>query len=157
MTTKKPGRGVDRKGRSKKRGKFVALSNDLLISEAWRTLPGSAVRYYLELRRRYNGANNGGLHLSLEEAKALLHMGKSTALRARLELEDRGFIRRTRTGGFYQQTATTWALTDERAPPMSPTFDYRNWCPKKKSSVPKQDHPRSQNDTTKVIKFPPRS
>ena len=115
------------------------------------------MRYYLELRRRYNGANNGALHLSLEEAKALLHMGKSTALRARGELESRGFIRRTKRGGFYQQMATTWALTDERAPPTPPTFDYRNWCPKKKTSVPKQDHLRSQNDTTKVINFPQRS
>ncbi len=50
MTAKKPGRGVDRKGRSKKGGKFVRLGNSLLTSEAWRSLSGSAVKYYIELR-----------------------------------------------------------------------------------------------------------
>ena len=77
----KPGRGVDNKGRSKKGGKFVRLGDGLLTSEAWRSLSGSAVKYYLELRRQFNGMNNGDLHLSLNEANKRLGMAKDTALR----------------------------------------------------------------------------
>ena len=73
--TKKPGRGVDNKGRSKKGGKFVRLGDGMLTSEAWRSLSHSAIKYYIELRRRYNGSNNGELHLSLDEAVRVLHMG----------------------------------------------------------------------------------
>ena len=69
------GRGIDRQGRSKRRGKFVALGNGLLTSAAWRSLSGGAIRYYIELRRRFNGMNNGELHLSVREAVDALGMG----------------------------------------------------------------------------------
>ena len=152
MTAKKPSRGVDKKGRSKKGGKFVRLGDGLLTSEAWRSLSGSAVRYYVELRRRYNGSNNGHLFLSLDEAKNLLHIGKATGLRAQTELVEKGFIRMTRKGGFHQRRASTWALTDEAVPPTPPSYDYKSWRrPKKISSVQKPDSTRSRNPTDNVI------
>ena len=85
MAIKKPGRGVDRKGRSKRGGKFVRLGTGLLTSEAWRALSGSAIKYYVELRRQFNGTNNGDLHLSLHEAHKRLGMAKDTTLRAQQE------------------------------------------------------------------------
>ena len=151
MTTKKPGRGVDRKGRSKKGGKFVRLGDGLLTSEAWRSLSGSAVRYYIELRHRYNGSNNGELHFSLDEARKLLGMARDTALKAQRELQEKGFIRVAKLGGFHQRLATEYALTDEPAPAAAPTHDYRNWRPKEKSSVQKLDPTRSRNPTDNVI------
>ncbi len=135
----KPGRGVNRKGRSKKRGKVVALGDGMLTSEAWRSLSGSAMRYYVELRRQFNGTNNGAIHLSLEQAHKRLGMAKDTALRAQKELADKGFIRMTAKGGFHQRLAKTWALTDEPAPLTPPTFDYKNWRSKNKTSVGKLD------------------
>ena len=155
MTAKKPGRGMDRKGRSKTGGKFVRLGDGLLISEAWRSLSGSAVKYYIELRRRFNGTNNGDLHLSLEEAKKRLGMAKDTALRAQRELVEKGFIRVAKRGGFHQHLATTWALTDEPAPAVAPTHDYRNWRSKKNSSVGKLDRTRLENPTDNVIPITP--
>jgi hypothetical protein len=127
MATKKPGRGVDRKGHSKTRGRFVALGNGLLTSDAWRSLSGSAIRYYVELRRQFNGMNNGHLHLSHEQTKKTLGMGSHTVLRAQKELQDKGLIRMTMQGGFSQRLATTWALTDEAVPPMRATHDFKNW------------------------------
>ena len=53
MAHKKPGRGVDQKGRSKRGGRFVRLGDGLLTSEAWRSLSGSAIKYYVELRRQF--------------------------------------------------------------------------------------------------------
>ena len=151
MAIKKPGRGVDRKGRSKRGGKFVRLGNGLLTSEAWRALSGSAIKYYVELRRQFNGTNNGDLHLSLYEAHKRLGMAKDTTLRAQQELADKGFIRMTKRGGFHQRLATTWALTDEPAPTAAPAYDYRNWRPKKNSSVGKLDPIRSRNPTDNVV------
>ena len=128
---KKPSRGVDAKGCSKRRGKFVALSYDLVKSPAWRSLSGSAVRYYLELRTRYNGFNNGDLSLSLGEAKELLGMGRHTTIRAQQELQERGFIHLSARGGYYQHLATTWRLTDCRMPKRQATNDWKIWQPKK--------------------------
>ena len=151
MPAKKPSRGVNNKGRSRKRGKFVALGNGMLTSPAWRSLSGSAVKYYIELRREFNGSNNGDIHLSLQEAKKRLNMARDTALRAQQELVNKGFIRMTKRGGFHQRTATTWALTDEPAPATPPTHGYKTWRPKEKSSVQKLDPTGSRNPTDNVI------
>jgi hypothetical protein len=151
MPTKKPRRGVDNKGRSKKGGKFVRLGDGMLTSEAWKSLSGSAIKYYIELRRRYNGANNGDLHLSLEEARKCLRMARDTVLRVQQELVDKGFIHMTKRGGFHQRVATTWALTDEPAFATLPTHDYKNWRRKEKPSVQKLDPARSRNPTDNVV------
>jgi hypothetical protein len=137
VASNRRGRGINAKGRSKKRGKFVALGNDLLTSDAWLSLTGSGVKYYVELRRRFNGTNNGELHLSCAAAARLLKMSMGTAANAQRELEEKGFIRMTRRGGFHQRQATTWALTDEAAPGQTATHDYRNWPPKENPSLPR--------------------
>ncbi len=142
---------MDRKGRSKRGGKFVRLGNGLLTSDAWRSLSGSAIKYYIELRRHYNGRNNGGLHLSLEAARKQLGMARGTVLRVQQELAEKGFIRMTKRGGFHQRLATTWALTDEPAPAVSPTYDYKSWTPKRNPSVQKLDPTRSKNPTDNVV------
>ena len=135
MATKKPGRGVDRKGRSKKGGKFVRLGEGLLTSEAWRSLSGSAVRFYVELRRRFNGRNNGELHLTAEEAKTTLRMGTNTFVRVQRELQEKGFIRMTRQGGFHQRLPTLWALTDEAVGTRPPSHAYKLWTPEKPNII----------------------
>jgi hypothetical protein len=142
---------VNQKGRSRKGGKFVRLGNGLLTSGAWRSLSGSAVKYYIELRRQFNGINNGSIHVSLEEANKRLGMAKDTTLRAQRELVDKGFIRMAKRGGFHQRLATTWALTDEPVPPTPPTHDYKTWIPKEKSSVGKLDLSRLENPTDNVV------
>ena len=155
MATKKPGSGVNAKGRSKRGGKFVRLGDGLLTSAAWRALSGSGIKYYVELRRQFNGSNNGDLHLSLDEAKKRLGMARDTALRVQKELVEKGFIRMAKRGGFHQRLATTWALTDEPAPAATPTHDYRNWRPKKNLSVGKFDPTRSRNPTDNVVPIAP--
>ena len=147
MAARKPGRGVNAKGRSKRRGKFVALGNGMLTSEAWLSLSGPAVKYYIELRRRYNGSNNGELHLSLEAGKRLLHLGKATVLRAQQELEHKGLIRCTQAGGRVQRLASTWALTDESVGASPATHKYRSWDPPKKNpSVLRRTSPGPETD-----------
>ncbi len=150
-----PGRGTNRKGRSKKRGKFVALGEGLITSTAWRSLSGGAIRYYIELRRRFNGMNNGELHLSLEESNKRLGMAKDTAMRAQQELVEKGLIRMTKRGGFHQRLATEWALTDEPTAAVVPSHDYKSWQPPKNASVGKLDPSRLENPTENVVPITP--
>lgn len=81
--------------------------------EAFRSLSGAAVKVYIELRCRFNGGNNGELSLSLEEGARLLGLGKATVQRALKELEDKGFIVRTRQGQWYGRMASLYAVTSE--------------------------------------------
>ena len=128
MTAKKPAGKIplNKLGRD-----FVGLGKPMLRSLAWRSLTGSAVRYYLELRSRYNGFNNGDLSVSLGEAKTLLNMGRHTVVRTQQELQEKGFIKLRQRGGYYQHLATTWSLTDCRTPRKQATNDWKNWEPKK--------------------------
>ncbi len=120
-------RNANPTGRNKGSGRFFALFYELATSPAFRSLSGPAVKYYVELASRFDGQNNGALHLSGDEAKRLLHMGKTTAYRAQDELEDKGFIRRTIDGDWYRREARTWALTHAQTTVAAATHDYRKW------------------------------
>lgn len=109
-------------------------------SPAWRSLSGPAAKVWVELRSRFNGRNNGRLHLSLEEGAHLLGLGKTTVHRALKELEEKGFIRKTRQGQFYGRLASEYALTSERIDGHNATCDWKRWSPRKRRIVefPKQ-------------------
>jgi predicted ArsR family transcriptional regulator len=96
-------------------------------SDAWRSLSGSAVKVYVELRSRFNGRNNGDLSLSFDEASNLLALGKSTVARAFAELEAKGFIRKTAQGRFIGRTASTWLVTDQKHKGHHASNDWRRW------------------------------
>ena len=129
MKPRKPGRGIDQKGRSKRGGQFVPIPVDMARSAAWRSLTGTAVKVYIELRSRYNGGNNGDLSLSLDEAARLLGIGKATAQRAFAELEKKGFIKLTKRGRWYGRMASTYAATDRPHGTHPQTNDWRGWQP----------------------------
>lgn len=131
-------------------GQFVQITYTMAQSEAWRSLSGPAVKVYVELHRRFHvkgpkkrgmqPSNNGEISISLEEAKALLHMGKTTAFRALAELEDKGFIVKTKEGHFYGRMAAEYAVTDR---PLAggtqlPTNAWQHWRRpgKKQNAVP---------------------
>jgi hypothetical protein len=120
--------GQDRKGRRKGGGQFVPIPYPMLQSDAWRSLNGNAVRLWVELRGRYNGKNNGDLSVSHDEAVDLLAIGRATVGRAFGQLEDRGFIRKTRQGSRRGRLATTWAITDRPMRPGEPaTNGWQRW------------------------------
>src|SRR5262245_49229213 len=70
---------------------FVMLQKWMLASPAWQSLSSKAIAAYIELARRYNGMNNGQLHLSVRELGTRLTCSKKTAARAIRELMDKGF------------------------------------------------------------------
>jgi predicted transcriptional regulator len=98
-------------------------------SIAFRSLSGSAVKVYLDLRRRYNGSNNGEIRYSLGVAADRLFLGKATVKRALAELVAKGFIAMTGRGGWLGRKAATWAVTDKHRGNALPTNDWRQWRP----------------------------
>lgn len=81
------------------KGRFIKLDEWLLKAPAWAVLSCPARCLYLEVKRRYNGNNNGSIRLSHREAAALLGMHRNSIGKLFQELESLGFL--TKTSGHY--------------------------------------------------------
>jgi hypothetical protein len=93
--------------------RYFQLHHYLLKTDSWKALSAAAVRVYIQIGSRYNGANNGKLAFSVRDAAGECNLDKGTASRAFKELVDRGFIEETRHGGLSKKTriASEWRLT----------------------------------------------
>ena len=121
---------ADAKGRTKGDERFVLLNYTLATSPSFRSLSGNALKYYIELRSRWDGkTNNGRLHLALEDAARLLGMGKSSAHRAQHELIEKGLLKKTRDANWRLSIAAEFALTDKTCSGSKPEHEYRQWRP----------------------------
>ena len=111
--------------------RFVKLTYLLLESEAWRWLRPISQSVYIELRRRFNGSNNGKISFSLAEGARILRASKSSIQKALVELEEHGFIKLVKKGYFTHRMASEYALTDERLHGYPPTREWKQWQPTK--------------------------
>ncbi len=111
--------------------RFVKLTYPLIESEAWRWLRPISKAVYIELKRRYNGLNNGRISLSLSEAAHILKASKSSISTALKQLEAHGFIKLIKKGYFTNRMASEYALTDEQLDGYPPTREWRRWQPTK--------------------------
>lgn len=129
------GRRVDAKGRSIGEGNYVKLANYLLDSQAYLSLTPAARAVYIQLRRRFNGSNNGYIGFSVRDAAAEVKIAKDTATRAFKELQEKGFIRCREKGSFNFKKlhASEWILTQEKYNGQLPTKDFMRWEPKEKA------------------------
>ena len=122
---------LTKKGIIETKERFIKLTYPLIESEAWRWLRPISKAVYIELRRRYNGLNNGKISLSLSEAAYILKASKSSISKALNQLEAHGFIKLIKKGYFTGRMASEYALTDEQLDGYSPTREWRQWQPKK--------------------------
>jgi hypothetical protein len=116
--------------RSTKPERFVKLDYYLLKSDAWTDLSHPARSLYVELKRRFNGINNGYLSFSVREAKKILKVSVNRAHAAFGELEAHGFIRARQKGSFNlkKRHATEWILTEHGFPEgAAPARDLMRW------------------------------
>ena len=111
--------------------RFVKLTYPLIESQAWRWLRPICKAVYIELKRRYNGLNNGRISLSLSEAAHILKASKSSISKALKQLETHGFIKLIKKGYFTGRMASEYALTDEQLDGYPPTREWRRWQPTK--------------------------
>lgn len=103
------------KGHKKGAGRHVQLPEYLQATEAWATLKPGPRALYIELKRRYNGRNNGRLILSHRDAAKALNVHRNTVGPWFAELIERGFIMVTEgphLGPEGVGRATVWALQE---------------------------------------------
>ena len=124
-------KGQAKKGIIESTERFVKLTYPLIESQAWRWLRPISQSVYIELRRRYNGLNNGRISLSLSEAAHILKASKSSISKALKQLETHGFIKLIKKGYFTGRMASEFALTDEQLDGYPPTREWRQWKPMK--------------------------
>jgi hypothetical protein len=132
------GSGHNAKGRSRRKERFVKLMHWMLDTPAWRALTPAARALYVELARRYNSFNNGGISMSVREAAFLVHIAKDTASKAFYELEKKGFIKRNVCGSFNWKLkhATTWILTEFDLGDAPATKEFARWRPENSEPGP---------------------
>ena len=121
-----------KKGVKESKERFIKLTYPLIESEAWKWLRPISKAVYIELRRRFNGSNNGRISLSLAEGARILRASKSSIQTALIELEEHGFIRLIKKGYFTGRMASEFALTDEQLDGYPPTREWRQWQPTKR-------------------------
>jgi DNA-binding transcriptional MocR family regulator len=127
--------GKPYKHQKKGTGRHVQLQEWLQQTEAWRSLTPGPRALYIELKRRFNGKNNGKIYLSHRDAAVALNVHRNTVGGYFRELEERGLIRMTKgphLGSEGYGKAAQWALCE------MPTSDgtkadhsFRTWTVKK--------------------------
>lgn len=90
---------------------FLALPKHLIRSAAFEALSSSAIKLLLQLGEQYNGSNNGNLQASWTSLKEKGWSSKGTINRATLELQDKGFVKKTRQGYLRPHRCSLFALT----------------------------------------------
>ena len=86
--SRKKGYGNHKKGS----GRHVQLPEWVQASEAWSSLPPGPRALYVELKRCYNGSNNGEIYLSHRDAAKAINVHKNTIGGYFVALQERGFI-----------------------------------------------------------------
>ena len=124
-------KGLAKKGVIESTERFVKLTYPLIESQAWRWLRPISQSVYIELRRRFNGSNNGKISFSLGEGARILRASKSSIQKALVELEEHGFIKLVKKGYFTRRMASEYALTDEQLDGHPPTKEWQRWQPTK--------------------------
>jgi hypothetical protein len=118
---------MSRKNSQRSRLPFTQMFEWVMNSQAWRGLSPQSRCVYVELKRLYNGRNNGQLGFGARGAAAAIGMSASSANRFLKELEEHGFIRRQTESSFGQKRLTIeWCLTECRNDVLSepPTKDF---------------------------------
>lgn len=132
------------KGHKKGAGRHVQLPEYLQATEAWASLKPGPRALYIELKRRYNGSNNGQFFLSQRDAAKALNVTKDTVKGYFNDLTERGFITISQGGhlgpsGIGQ--AAKYALQEEPLHGKPAVKAFAAWRSKTETRPEKQDKP----------------
>jgi len=123
---------MNAKGREK-HSRFLSVTHRIYDSLAFKMLTQNAKVVYLEMRRRFNGFNNGQISLSVREASKAIKYDASAGAsgqRALQELIKHGFIKTHNKGHYGNRHATTWILTSETFEERAPTNEWKDYSEK---------------------------
>jgi len=108
-------------------GRYIAMPYSMFESINYKTLSSRGRDVLMLFKHRFNGTNNGEIHLTSREIAKWYGWSKSTAHKAIITLYERGFIKPHKFGHFTDRTGTTWILTFERYGNNSPTNEWRSF------------------------------
>lgn len=117
--------------------RHVRICHYMMETLAWKSLGAIPRAIYLDMASRYagHGSNNGKIGYSVRQAADELSIGKTTAERALIALQDRGFIVAMKRGAFSlkQRHASEWRLTEFSSDVSRDlaTKDFLTWTPDK--------------------------
>ncbi|MEL7252956.1 MAG: hypothetical protein AAGL23_02200 [Pseudomonadota bacterium] len=124
-------------------GRHVQLPEYLQATEAWATLKPGPRALYIELKRRFNGSNNGRIFLSHRDAAKAINVSPNTIGGYYRQLIERGLIDMTRAsflGPSGVGQASLWALQELPTADGKPAAkDFLKWRQKEKP------HPKTVN------------
>lgn len=135
--------GKPYKSNKKGTGRHVQLPEWLQASEAWATLRPGPRALYIELKRRFNGGNNGCIILSHRDAAKALGVHRNTVGPWFAALEERGFIHMSQAphlGPFGVGQTAHWSLDELPSADMKP-------APKRFMAWRQKQKPRTENRT----------
>lgn len=134
---------VDKRIKSKGRSEsgaiahFVMLEHWLMDMAAWRDLDPVARCAYIEVKRFYNGINNGRIFVGVRDLAEKLGVSKNTAARALASLQSHGFLVVMEKGSFTRKIrhSTQYRITEAGCDVNNTlaTKDFARW---KKNTVP---------------------
>lgn len=139
----------NRKGRSTSDGHYFSMFEWFMRSAAWQHANVYEKSLYVELKRRYNGKNNGDIPMSHREAETLLGCSNKPIAAAFSGLQRKGYIKASLKGSFDWKVAregknngraTRWELTElPRDVPTrvlaGGTKEFMHWRPDEKTAV----------------------
>jgi hypothetical protein len=132
---------INKTGRSKGDARHVRLYEHMEKTAAWRGLSGNAVKAWLIIGLKFNGANNGTITQSSRELGERMGVSKDTAQRAVLELINAGFLRQTRASSFsMKRMAPEYRLTHLRCDVTG--------------AAASREYARRDDDRANVVAFP---
>lgn len=89
--------------KNKRFNSFVSIPRKTLRSKEWKGLSSAAKIFYIHLKSKYNGYNNGDIRLYYSELKGIRGLSSSATIsRARKELEEKEWIKRMKLGGLFR-------------------------------------------------------
>jgi hypothetical protein len=127
------------------RTRFLAVDETIYNSLAWRTLPGSAAKLWLDLKLQYRGNNNGQIIATMSVLEKRGWKSKAKLARALETLIERGFLvctRKARPNVYH--IASMYGFTDKDVAANAeldiagsrPTHAYLNWVPATEKTAP---------------------
>jgi len=114
---------------------FVMLLNSMADTAAWRSLKPAPRALYFEIKRQYNGHNNGRVLLSHRDAAKRLNCSYNSVGGWFKALEQSGFIvcmQKPHLGPSGVGQTSHWRLTEYECEGTRPTHDYKSSRPKEK-------------------------
>lgn len=138
-------------------GRHVQLPEYLQVSEAWASLKNGPRALYVELKRRYNGGNNGRIFLSHRDAATAVNVGRDTVSGYFGDLTTHGFIAVTRghcLGPEGIGQSVHYRLTELPYEGAPATKEFMKWKPSKKQNPRRKiQHPMAGKSDTPCRKI----